>query len=111
MTIYDLVPGHLRGGGAVRPKEAEGAPRRDRVGSIGAPDRADKVEISAEGKALAAQQLQAEERTEGLSPERLEVIRRRMEDGTYDSPQVAEAVARKLLDSGDLLADPEGAVL
>lgn len=111
MTIYDLVPGHLRGGGAVRPKEGDGASRRDRVGGIGAPDRADKVEISAEGKALAAQQLRADEGGEGLSPERLEVIRRRMEDGTYDSPRVAEEVARRLLDSGDLLADSEGAHL
>lgn len=38
----------------------------------------------------------------GLSPERVEEIRRRIEDGTYNSFETAEAVARRLVARGDL---------
>lgn len=38
----------------------------------------------------------------GLSDERVREYRRRIEDGSYDSPAVAEEVARRMLESGDI---------
>lgn len=35
-------------------------------------------------------------------PERLAAVRRRLREGAYDSPQVAEEIARRMLRSGDI---------
>ncbi|HEY8484280.1 MAG TPA: flagellar biosynthesis anti-sigma factor FlgM [Longimicrobiales bacterium] len=64
-------------------------------------ERADRVEISDEARALAAQE-QAAAGTEGLSPERLALIRQRIREGVYDSPEVVAQVARELLRRGDV---------
>lgn len=37
-----------------------------------------------------------------LTPHRLDEIRRRLRDGAYDDRHVIDAVARRLLDSGEL---------
>ena len=59
-------------------------------------ERADRIDISVEGRALAAAN------AAGASPERLEQIRERLASGYYDASQVADEVARGLLASGDL---------
>jgi hypothetical protein len=40
--------------------------------------------------------------TAELSPERLEALRRWVEDGGHNDPAVAETVARRIIDRGDL---------
>ena len=40
-----------------------------------------------------------------FSPERVETLRRWIEAGAYNSPEVAEAVARRILARGDLRED------
>lgn len=61
------------------------------------PRRADRVEISTEAREKAAQ-LQVE----GLSPERVAEIRQRLADGTYNSPEVIDEVARQIIERGDV---------
>jgi len=46
--------------------------------------------------------------SETLSVERVEQIRTRIDAGTYDSREVQEDVARRILDAGDLDASGEG---
>jgi hypothetical protein len=60
----------------------------------------DRVEISGEGRALAAHSDEAREL--GLPPERLAEIRSRVEDGFYGRGPVLDLVARRILGSGDL---------
>jgi hypothetical protein len=56
--------------------------------------RTDSVEWSARGKELSG--------SGALSAERLTEIRARIDARFYDSPQVADAVARRLLATGDV---------
>jgi hypothetical protein len=62
-------------------------------------DRSDKVQISDAGRALAARDGDG---TSGLSPARAASIRGRVLSGAYDTLEVVDSVARRLLDSGDL---------
>ena len=83
--------------------KAPAAPHRDRssipkagseaVASGDAPRRRDRVELSAQGIARAGSK---------LTPARTEDIRQKIADGHYNSAANAEAVAKKLLSSGDL---------
>ncbi|HEX6037815.1 flagellar biosynthesis anti-sigma factor FlgM [Longimicrobium sp.] len=61
----------------------------------------DRVELSSEARALAARLDQPGEGRE-LTPERIAELRQRIRDGVYDTPDMAEEVARRVLDSGDL---------
>ncbi|MEP6493436.1 MAG: hypothetical protein ABJF01_12205 [bacterium] len=101
MQIYPKNPG------AVRPESTRTSPidtpDRDSVKSVAptpsSTDRSDKVEISNAGRALAAR--------DGSSPAALDsarttAIRGRVLNGAYDTLEVVDAVARRLLDSGDL---------
>ena len=65
------------------------------------PDRADKVQISNAGRALAARGDGTTQAT-GLDPARAANIRGRVLSGAYDTLEVVDAVARRLLDSGEL---------
>lgn len=60
----------------------------------------DRVEISDEGRALAA----AGKKTAAgdLSPERVSELRQRVLAGAYDSVQVVDEIARRMLDRGDI---------
>lgn len=69
--------------------------RDERAKEVSSAPSTDQVEISEEGRALA-------EQAESLSPEVLSEIRGRIEDGVYDAPELAEEVARRILDSDDL---------
>jgi negative regulator of flagellin synthesis FlgM len=62
-------------------------------------DRSDRVEISDAGRALSARE---GEGRRGLDPARAAQIRGRVLSGAYDTLEVVDAVARRLLDSGDL---------
>jgi Anti-sigma-28 factor, FlgM len=66
------------------------------------PTRSDSVQISDAGRALAEGAAAARRATGSLSPERAADIRQRIRAGLYDSPQVAERVARRMLDRGDI---------
>jgi hypothetical protein len=65
------------------------------------PRDADRIEISDRARALA--EGDAVTGPEGtLDPDRLIDLRRRVQARFYDLPEVAEHVARRILDSGDL---------
>lgn len=63
-------------------------------------DRSDKVSISDAGRALAARDGGTD--SASLDPSRASHIRERVLSGAYDTLEVVDAVARRLLDSGDL---------
>lgn len=65
-------------------------------------DRSDKVQISDAGRALAARDGGAASGTTGMDPAQASQIRGRVLSGAYDTLEVVDAVARRLLDSGDL---------
>jgi hypothetical protein len=92
--LRSLVPGQIRDG-------------RERVEDDGAeerqnPQRGDRVELSAEGRALAARMHAG---GDTISVGRAVELTGRIESGVYDDPSVAEEVARRIHDSGDLLGD------
>lgn len=61
----------------------------------------DRVEISEAGRAMALRDELAGAES-SLSAERLATLRQRIRDGVYDQTAIADAVARRLLASGDL---------
>lgn len=80
-----------RGGEAVAP-----------VSPVVRPESADRVEISAEGQVRAREAGIVGSQVDPLDPRRLDAIRLRMQEGGYDAPGIAEEVARRIMDSGDL---------
>jgi hypothetical protein len=100
---------HPKGTGALTP-ETHSAHRTDNADKAPVPaagqapgsvDRSDKVEISDAGRALAARET---DRTvsAGLDPVRASHIRHRVLSGAYNSLDVVDTVARRLMQSGDL---------
>jgi anti-sigma28 factor (negative regulator of flagellin synthesis) len=86
-----------------RPEAPSRAEDRARVGPVRETPKAraiDRVEISGEGRALAAHSDEAREL--GLPPEHVAEIRSRLEDGFYQRDAVLDLVARRILRSGDL---------
>ena len=79
---------------ANRTTPAGGAP----VTSSPAPARVDRVEISEAGRALAAQGSEAA----GPSADRVSELRQRVLSGAYNSLEVVDQVARRLLETGDV---------
>lgn len=67
---------------------------------VSAASKVDRVEISDAGRAMA---MREELPTEGgeLSPERIAALRERIRAGAFNDPAIAEAVARRMLASGD----------
>lgn len=63
--------------------------------------RGDSVQISDAGRALATEQADAAGRPE-LSAERIGEIRERILQGAYNSVEVVEEVARRMLERGDI---------
>jgi len=60
--------------------------------------RADQVEISDAGRALA----EANEAGPGLPPERIQALKQKVVGGVYDRPEVIAEVAHRMQASGDL---------
>lgn len=67
-------------------------------------ERSDKVQISDAGRRLAAQtnDASAAEARPELTPERVDAFRQKILSGAYNSVEVVEQVARKMLASGDI---------
>jgi anti-sigma28 factor (negative regulator of flagellin synthesis) len=102
MHIYPKYTGPIRPDSTRTSETAdapESAPISPAAPSTSNQDRADKVEISDAGRALAARGGDA---SSGLDPARAERIRGRILSGAYDTLEVVDAVARRLIDSGDL---------
>lgn len=102
MTINHILPSQIRANGLKRSNGAEPGNVPGKDDSTSGPIRSDRVEISQEGRVLSANTQDGLEEAEGLSQRVLEEIQKRIDDGTYDSPEVAEEVARQMLNSGDL---------
>lgn len=98
MNIRDLRSDVPRTGGT-RQAGPSAEPRTETDTDPGRTPRHDRVEISTEGRARAAEVASPDG---SLPPERLAEIRRRIADGVYDTDEVLGAVARRILQSGDL---------
>lgn len=75
---------------------------RQAVTQAAAASRADQVQISDAGRALAAQIEGKATPGEGLTAERTAEIRQRIYEGAYNSVEVVEEVARRMLARGDI---------
>lgn len=95
MTIEHIGAGRTRAGGPGRsedidrPDQKEGAPKAVQV------LQGDRVEISVAGRVLAASAGE-------LGSDVIAGVRARIDTGFYDGSEVAETVAQRLIDSGDL---------
>ena len=100
---------HKIGSDLIRPAGPNGSRRASTSSKQADPEelrrieRADRVEISAEGQELAAQLV---DEGDGLMRSRSAVIRSRLEEGFYNDPMVAKRVAARLVASGDLDIHP-----
>ncbi len=75
---------------------------RQAVAQAAPASRADQVEISDAGRALSAQVEEKDGARASLSPERVAQIRQRIFEGAYNSVEVVDEVARRMLDRGDI---------
>ena len=102
MQIYPKHTGPLRPD-STRATPAADTAESDAIRSVpqtpSSADRSDKVSISEAGRALAAREGGAERAS--LDPSRASQIRERVLSGAYNTLEVVDAVARRLLDSGD----------
>lgn len=97
MTINNIGSDGVRREGSIPAEKMESGDDPQRVvQDIARVERADRIDISVEGRALAAAG------AAGVSPDRLEQVRERLANGFYDASQVADEVASGLLASGDL---------
>ena len=64
--------------------------------------RQDSVSISDAGRALAGDDTPAAQAKGSLTPERVDALRKKVLEGAYNSTQVVDAVAKRLLSSGDV---------
>lgn len=103
MYIYPKSTGPIRPETTSQPADVteSGSVQPIAPGSTGA-DRSDKVQISDAGRALAARDGQGAQGSSSLDPARADQIRGRVLSGAYDTLEVVDAVARRILDSGDL---------
>ncbi|TVR49961.1 MAG: flagellar biosynthesis anti-sigma factor FlgM [Gemmatimonadales bacterium] len=103
MTIQPIAGDPLRSQGARRSQDSE--ERSGKVppaGPVERPEASDRVDISREGRAQAAKAGLSGAHAEEPGEDRLDAIRIRIQQGTYNTPESAEEVALRLLDSGDL---------
>jgi negative regulator of flagellin synthesis FlgM len=86
----------------IRPETVKpaGASTTSPVSPASAPQRSDRVQISDAGRALAGE-LQGSEAT-GLSAERTAELRRKVLEGAYNSMDVVDQVAQRILGRGDV---------
>jgi hypothetical protein len=103
MSIHKLGSDLIRPRGAA-PTSADGpSPSRKKGADAAATHRADRVELSQEGLELAARLAEA---APGLGDTRRATIRERIDRGFYGEPFVAEAIASRILQAGDLIDLP-----
>jgi len=105
MYIYTNAGGSIRPDGTTptsQPNPVNDQPSSS-PGSASTPaGPSDSVDISDAGRALAARGGQAAPRSGSLDPARAAQIRQRVLGGAYDTLEVVDAVARRVLSSGDL---------
>lgn len=99
MSIHRIGSDSIRPLNSLGARSAERRKDGDASARSGHRDRSDRVGLSAEGLALAAQ---ARDADTDLSPERIADIKSKIADGFYEKPEVAGDVARRVLASGDL---------
>ncbi len=102
MTIRDIGPGLSKPEGPRRLQDKEESAERAAEPSRGSEGRGDRVEISEAGRVLSSRASPLNELLSIQTSERLAQIQERIDSGAYDTPEMAEEVARRLLDSGDL---------
>lgn len=90
--------GSIKGPEGVKPETAS----RQSVAPLAGAARGDQVQISDAGRALAAQMERKDGPREALSPERISQIRQRILEGAYNSVEVVEEVAKRMLERGDI---------
>jgi hypothetical protein len=104
MHIYPKNTGPVRPDTTTRTSQPADPTDRDSVRPVrptpSTVDRSYKVQISDAGRALAARD--GASASDSVDPARSERIRGRILSGAYDTLEVVDAVARRLLDSGDL---------
>jgi hypothetical protein len=69
------------------------------VSPVPAASRSDRVQISDAGRALASEAATTESAT--LTPERTAELRRKVLEGAYNSLNIVDQVAQRILDRGD----------
>ena len=98
MSIRD-IRSDMPGAAPIQPVRAV----HDRGGAQNAPearDRDDLVEISEEARALAAREEVTPEPS--LGEERILELRRWIQAGGYDAPEVIDQIARRLIERGEV---------
>lgn len=85
-----------------RPATEAGAAEKPAAVSAVPPVRTDRVQISDAGRALAAQASGDAAAPAELTPERTAEIRQRVLQGAYNSLDVVDSVARRLLETGEV---------
>lgn len=109
MAIDPINSGHAaRSSGIGRATDGRDRAGKEPVGEVSRAPYVDRVEISEHGRALAAREQSIQSDGGGLDAGRIAELRERIRRGDYDSPEVLTAVARRLLELGelDLPADP-----
>ena len=99
MSIHKIGSDLIRPAGSRGPHGTSESSKRADTEEVQRVERADRVEISAEGRELATRLL-AQDST--LSKSERASVSARIEDAFYDDHEVAEAVAERLFASGDL---------
>lgn len=95
-----IAPDSTTGGS--QPNAAPGSTVPAPVAPAPTPVPSDSVDISDAGRALAARNGQSGTTSGSLDPARAAQIRDRVLNGAYDTLEVVDAVARRVLSSGDL---------
>ena len=83
------------------PADKKGGAAASAQPAASAAPREDSVAISAAGRALSGSQASTKT-TGGLTPERVADLRQKVLDGAYNSTHVVDAVAKRLLSTGDV---------
>lgn len=95
MKVYGPNWQPIQAGGAEKATNKPAKP-------VSPPKSADVIEISHEGRALAAKEQVTAQRATRLDPERIAEIREEIRSGAYDNPDLIAAVARRMLELGDI---------
>ena len=98
MHIHGRIVGSIAGTGSVTETRTDRTTGSQPVVPATPSHSHDSVVISDAGRAKAAQDSQVSD----LDPRQEAVIRQRIVDGAYDSLEIVDQVARRILDSGDL---------
>ena len=102
MTIRELGPGPRGPNGPRRIREKEESAKGSAASGQSSVSRGDRVDISDAGRVLSSKGSLLNDMLSVQTSERLATIQRRIDSGAYDTPEMAEEVAHRLLASGDL---------